>query len=66
MERWYGLLTDRMIRRGTFHSVEERERAIYPWLARWNHEPKPFVWRASPDVILDKVRRCKELARTAH
>ncbi|MGC8551216.1 MAG: hypothetical protein ACP5M4_16185, partial [Acidobacteriaceae bacterium] len=26
--------------------------------------PTPFVWKASADVILDKVRRCKELTRT--
>jgi transposase len=66
VERWFGLITDKMIRRGTFHSVEELERAIYAWLASWNDMPKPFVWKATADVILDKVRRCKELAGTAH
>ena len=60
VERLFGLLTDRMIRRGTFHCVEELERAIYQWLANWNHDPQPFVWKATADVILDKVRRCKE------
>jgi len=66
VERWFGLITDRMIRRGTFHSVQELERAIYGWLANWNDDPKPFVCRATADVILDKVRRCKELNGTAH
>src|SRR5437660_5178333 len=66
VERRFGLITDRMIRRGTFHSVTELERAIYQWLANWNHEPQPFIWKATADVILDKVRRCKELAGTAH
>ena len=66
VERWFGLITDKMIRRGTFYSVEELERAIYAWLASWNDMPKPFVWKATADVILDKVRRCKELAGTAH
>lgn len=66
VERWFGLLTERMIRRGTFRSVEELERAIYHWLATWNEQPKPFIWRATADVILDKVRRCKELAGTPH
>jgi hypothetical protein len=55
-----------MIRRGTFHSVPELERAIYQWLANWNDDPQPFIWRATADVILDKVRRCKELNGTAH
>jgi transposase len=60
VERLFGLITERMIRRGTFHCVEELERAIYQWLASWNDKPQPFVWKATADVILDKVRRCKE------
>lgn len=60
VERWFGLITDKMIRRSTFHSVDELERAIYAWLANWNDQPKAFVWKATADVILDKVRRCKE------
>lgn len=66
VERWFGLITDKMIRRSTFLSVQELERAIYAWLASWNDKPKSFVWKATADVILDKVRRCKELAGTAH
>lgn len=64
VERFFALITGRMIRRGTFHTVHELEQAIYKWLANWNGEPIPFVWRATADVILDKVRRCKELAAT--
>jgi transposase len=60
VERWFGLITGRMIRRGTFCSVPELEQAIYRWLATWNDKPKPFVWKATADVILDKVRRCRE------
>src|SRR2546427_8787613 len=66
VERWFGLITEKMIRRGTFHSVDELERAIYAWLATWNDAPKPFVWHAPADVILEKVRRCKELNGTPH
>jgi len=60
VERWFGLITARMIRRGTFRSVPELEQAIYQWLATWNDKPKAFVWKATADVILDKVRRCRE------
>jgi hypothetical protein len=35
------------------------EGAIYEWLAHWNDEPKPFIWRVTADVILEKVRRSK-------
>jgi transposase/DNA-binding CsgD family transcriptional regulator len=64
VERFFALITGRMIRRGTFHSTQELEKAIYHWLASWNGDPSPFVWKASADVILDKVRRCKELSKT--
>ena len=64
VERFFALITQRMIRRGTFHSAAELESAIYKWLANWNGEAAPFTWRASADVILDKVRRCKELSKT--
>jgi transposase/DNA-binding CsgD family transcriptional regulator len=66
VERWFGLITERMIRRGTFRSVQALEQAIYQWLASWNDHPKPFQWTATADVILEKVRRCKELNGTAH
>jgi transposase len=64
VERFFALITGRMIRRGTFHSAQELENAIYKWLASWNGDPTPFVWKASADLILDKVRRCKELSET--
>ncbi len=66
VERFFGLITQRMIRRGTFLSVRELENSIYAWLSIWNNQPHPFVWKATADVILDKVRRCKELAGTPH
>jgi len=64
VERFFALITGRMIRRGTFRSTDELETAIYKWLASWNGQPTPFVWKASADVILDKVKRCKELSKT--
>ncbi len=66
VERLFGIITERMIRRGTFHNVAELETAIYKWLALWNADPKPFCWTATADVILEKVRRCKESTGTPH
>jgi putative transposase len=51
--RFFALITGRMIRRATFHSADEREQAIYQWLARWNGAPNPFVWK--PLATLDAV-----------
>jgi transposase len=64
VERFFALITGRMIRRGTFLSTDDLETAIYKWLSTWNGQPSPFVWKATADVILDKVRRCKELSKT--
>jgi transposase len=57
VERWFRDLTDKAIRRGVFRSVPELIAAIEAYLAAHNKDPKPFVWTASADEILDKVRR---------
>ena len=43
VERFFALITERMIRRGAFHSAAELEQAIYKWLVQWNGSPAPFV-----------------------
>src|SRR5215213_8919900 len=44
VERWFGFLTDQMIRRGTHTSVQALEANIRSWVAGWNDNPRPFVW----------------------
>lgn len=63
VERFFALIIQRMIRRGIFHSIQELETPSING-SNWNGEPSPFTWRASADVIPDKVRRCKELCGT--
>jgi putative transposase len=53
--RFFGLLTDRRIRRGSFDSVRDLETAIRDY-ALYNQNPKPFVWTADADSILKKER----------
>jgi transposase len=57
VERWFKELTDRRLRRGTFSSVPDLIDAIGTWVAHWNTDPKPFVWHAEADKIIEKVRR---------
>jgi hypothetical protein len=57
VERWFGRLTDKAIRRGVFHSVPDLIAAIETYLQANNENPKPFVWTATAEHILDKVRR---------
>jgi len=57
VERFFGTLTDKAIRRGVFHSVPDLIAAIEHYLEANNADPKPFVWTASAESILAKVRR---------
>jgi len=57
IERWFGKLTDKAIRRGVFHSVPDLIAAIEAYLDTTNDNPQPFVWTATTDQILEKVRR---------
>jgi transposase len=57
VERWFAGLTDKVIRRGVFHSVPDLVNAIEEYLRVHNDDPKPFVWTATAESILAKVRR---------
>lgn len=57
VERWFGLLTERQIRRGAYRSVPELEKAIHEFLEAHNEAPKPFVWTKSADEILASITR---------
>lgn len=60
VERWFGELTGKRIRRGVFVSVEDLKTAIEEFLANWNTAPKPFVWTATVESIVQKLNRCKQ------
>ena len=66
VERWFGEITRRRIRRGTFKSVKQLIEAIEEYIAANNSDPKPFVWTKKVDEILAKVNYCKATTVTAH
>ncbi|MBI1918275.1 MAG: IS630 family transposase, partial [Planctomycetes bacterium] len=57
VERWFRELTDKALRRGVFSSVPTLIAAIEDYLEANNADPKPFVWTATAEQILEKVRR---------
>jgi transposase len=59
VERWFRELTEKALRRGSFESVPELVQSIDKYLAVSNADPKPFVWKASTQAILDKLAKCK-------
>ena len=60
VERWFGELTRKRIRRGSFGSVAELQKAIEEFLLAWNENPKPFVWTATVESIVERLSRCRQ------
>ena len=60
VERWFGELTGKRIRRGVFVSVADLQTAIEEFLAAWNQDPRPFVWTATVASIIEKLSRCRQ------
>jgi len=59
VERWFGQLTQKALRRGVFLSVPDLVQAIEAFLEAWNANPKPFVWTAKLEEILEKIARAR-------
>ncbi len=66
VERFFGLITQDRIRRGVFTSVADLEAAIYDYLEHHNADPKPFIWTAPANDILEKVARGRQVLESVH
>jgi transposase len=67
VERFFAEITAKRIRRGAFRSVRALEAAIREYLEHHNAAPKPFVWTASADPILSKVKAvCERISNSGH
>ena len=59
VERFFRDLTVNRLRRGVFHSLPDLVDAVEQYIAKHNKDPKPFVWTASANDILAKVKRAR-------
>jgi transposase len=67
VERFFGAITEKRIRRGAFRNVAALERAIMEYLAHHNENPRPFVWTANADLILERVKKvCERTSNSGH
>jgi transposase len=67
VERWFGIITQRAIRRGSFSSVKELIARIEQFVGAYNRNTAPFIWTATADSILEKLQRlCSRISGTAH
>jgi transposase len=55
VERWFGLLTDKQLRRGVHKSLQALEKDIRTWVITWNENPRPFVWTKTADEIFERL-----------
>jgi len=67
VERWFGFISEKAIRRSSFRSTKELVSKIEEFVTHYNQHARPFVWTATADSILKKIETiCKLIAGTAH
>jgi putative transposase len=67
VEIWFNIITQRAIRRGSFKSVKELVSKINHFVEQYNATTRPFVWTATADSILEKIKRlCQYIYGTQH
>jgi transposase len=67
VERFFGAITEKRIRRGAFKSVADLERVIEDYLRTHNENPRPFIWTATADEIFRKIARlCEGICHSGH
>lgn len=67
VERWFGLLTEKQIRRGSHRGTKQLEQAIRHYLTVYNEDPKPFMWTKTADQILQTLKAfCQRTSTSGH
>src|SRR3954454_18060533 len=57
VEGFFSAMTRRRLRRGVFRSLVDLQAAIHRYPAEHNADPKPFIWTATPETIMDKLKK---------
>jgi len=66
-ERWFGLITQQAIRRGSFRKVPDLVAKVEAFTTHYNEHSPPFAWTATADSILKKIERlCRVISGTGH
>lgn len=66
VERWFAEISRKRIRRGSFKNVKELISVIKQYIEFHNQNPKVFVWTASVESIMNKIKITKDLLETLH
>ena len=66
VERFFGLLTEHALKRGSHTSIPELRGAIYEYIEAHNEDCVPFKWTKTADEILESVKRCGKRILKVH
>jgi transposase len=66
VERWFALLSQRQIKRGSHYSVRELQAAISEFIIVHNQQPRPFVWTKGADDVLSSTGRFASCTLAPH
>src|SRR5512135_97877 len=67
VERWFALISQQAIRRGSFRSTKDLVKRIDEFVSNYNKDSTPLVWTATASSILEKIKRlCKHINGTVH
>ena len=67
VERWFGELTTKLLRRGAHRTVRQLNTEIRAWIEDWNENPRPYVWTKPAERILESISRyCQRINHSGH
>jgi len=67
VERWFGELTSKLLKRGAHKSVRHLNTDIRAWIETWNDNPRPYIWTKTADQILESIARyCTRINDSRH
>jgi len=67
VERWFGELTTKLLKRGAHRTVRQLNNEIRAWIEDWNENPRPYVWTKPAERILESISRyCQRISHSGH
>jgi transposase len=67
VERWFGELTSKLLKRGTHRTISALNTDIRAWIDTWNKDPKPYVWTKPAEQILESIATyCNRINPSRH
>jgi len=67
VERWFGELTTKLLKRGAHRTVRQLNNEIRAWIEDWNENPRPYVWTKPAERILESISRyCQRINHSGH